>query len=411
MTSSVDVLIVGAGAAGLGAAKALIAQGKTVRVLEAQNRIGGRAYTVTEKFGIPFDWGCAWMHAADRNPFFDEGIAQGVTLQHHDLNLDRLYFGARRATAIEMAKMFKADFNLAALLEHKTARGDKLAELLEASPIDAAAATYAGPMDFAQDTDEISVADLMTAADLDPNFLVRDGFGSVVANWGRSVPVELETPVKRLRWDGPGVVAETPRGEMTARAAIVTVSTGVLAFGGLRFTPELPFAQDEAIHNLPMGLLTKIPLEIKGDRLGLKPFEDILIERHGHHDVYFLCFPFDCDLLVGFVGGDFAWELSAAGEAAAVDFAVQSLVRSFGFNIEKQIGRSAMTDWGANPYTRGAYAAARPGCAPARKTLMEPVGERIFFAGEALGGSLVQTCAGARLSGEAVAAQVGERLK
>ena len=79
-----------------------------------------------------------------------------------------------------------------------------------------------------------------------------------------------------------------------------------------------------------MGLLTKIPLEIKGDRLGLKPFEDILIERHGHHDVYFLCFPFDCDLLIGFVGGDFAWELSAAGEAAAVDFAVQTLARTFG---------------------------------------------------------------------------------
>ena len=70
-----------------------------------------------------------------------------------------------------------------------------------------------------------------------------------------------------------------------------------------------------------------------------------------------------------------------------------------------------MTDWGANPYARGAYAAARPGYATARRVLMEPVGERIFFAGEALGGGLVQTCAGARLSGEAVAAQVAQRLK
>lgn len=411
MTSTADVLIVGAGAAGLAAAKALIAQGKSVRVLEAQNRIGGRAHTVTDKFGVPFDWGCAWLHAADRNPFFDEGIAQGVTLQHHDLNLDRLYFGARRATAVEMAKMFRADFELAAVLEHKTAKGDRLAELLEISAVGAAAATYAGPMDFAQDTDEISVADLVTAADLDPNFLVREGFGAIVANWGSAVPVELTTPVRRLRWDGPGVVAETPRGEMQAKAAIVTVSMGVLAFGGLRFTPELPLAQDEAIHNLPMGLLTKIPLEMKGDRLGLKPFEDILIERHGHHDIYFLCFPFDSDLLVGFVGGDFAWELSAAGEAAAVDFAVQSLARTFGSGIEKQIGRGAMTDWGANLYARGAYAAARPGFAGARKTLTEPVGERIFFAGEALGGALVQTCAGARLSGEAAALQVCRHLK
>lgn len=411
MASAVDVIIVGAGAAGLGAAKTLIAQGRSVRVLEAQGRIGGRAHTVTAKFGVPFDWGCAWMHAADRNPFFDEAIAQNATLQHHDLNLDRLYFGARRATAVEMAKMFKADFQFTAMLEHKTAKSDKLAELLEAGAIGAAAGTYAGPMDFAQDLDEISAADLMAAADLDPNFLVREGFGAIVAQWARNVPVELETPVKRLRWDGPSVIAETPRGEVAARAAVVTVSTGVLAFGGLRFSPHLPPQHDEAIHNLPMGLLTKIPLEIKGDRLGLKPFEDILIEHHGHHDVYFLCFPFDCDLLVGFVGGDFAWELSAAGEAAAVDFALQTLVRSFGSAIEKQVGRSAMTDWGANPYARGAYAAARPGFAASRKTLMEPVGNRIFFAGEALGGSLVQTCAGARLSGEAAALKLGEVLK
>ena len=411
MASATDVIIVGAGAAGLGAAKALIAQGKSVRLLEAQDRIGGRAHTVTAKFGVPFDWGCAWMHAADRNPFFDEAIAQNATLQHHDLNLDRLYFGARRATAVEMAQMFKADFQFAAMLEHKTAKSDRLAELLEVTALSTAASTYAGPMDFAQDMDEISAADLMAAADLDPNFLVREGFGAVVAHWARDIPVELETPVKRLRWDGPGIIAETPRGELSAKAAIVTVSTGVLAFGGLRFTPDLPASHDEAIHNLPMGLLTKIPLEIKGDRLGRKPFEDILIERHGHHDVYFLAFPFDCDLLVGFVGGDFAWELSAAGEAAAVDFAIQSLARTFGSDIEKQIGKSAMTDWGANPFVRGAYAAARPGCAAARKTLMEPVGNRIFFAGEALGGSLVQTCAGARLSGEAAALKVAETLK
>ena len=65
-----------------------------------------------------------------------------------------------------------------------------------------------------------------------------------------------------------------------------------------------------------------------------------------------------------------------------------------------------MTKWGGERYVRGAYAAARPGKAGARETLMQPVGERIYFAGEALAGSLIQTCGGARLSGEAVARQV-----
>jgi monoamine oxidase len=408
--SSADVVVIGAGAAGLAAAKQLRAHGFTVRVLEAMERIGGRAYTVKDRFDIPFDWGCAWLHAADRNPFFEEGIDRGFTLQYHDLNLDRVYFGNRRATAQEMARVFMADFELTALMEKKIDTSDRLSALIKSSAFGQVTATYSGPMDFAQDADEISATDLAGSADLNPNFLVKEGFGMIVTSWGWNEEVELDCPVKKLSWHGAGVVAETPRGNVEAKTAIVTVSTGVLAFGGLRFSPDLPPVHEEAIHNLPMGLLTKIPLVIRGDRHGLKPFEDILIEKPGHHDVYFLCFPFDSDVLVGFVGGDFAWELTAGGEEAAVDFVTQTLSRTFGSSIEKQITASAMTDWGANRWTRGAYAAARPGCANARKTLLEPVAGRIYFAGEALGGPLIQTCAGARLSGEAAAARVIRKL-
>jgi monoamine oxidase len=196
-----------------------------------------------------------------------------------------------------------------------------------------AVATYIGPMDFAADADEISAVDIASAADLDPNYLLAEGFGTVVHRWGGDVAVELSTPVRRLRWDGPGIVAETDRGDVKARAAVVTVSTGILAFGGLQFSPDLPETVETAIHNLPMGLLTKIPLEIRGDRLGIEPHADFLIERPGQHDIYFLAWPFDTDLLVGFVGGDFAWELTAAGAEAAIDFAVQSLSRTFGSDI------------------------------------------------------------------------------
>jgi len=101
--TDVDVVIVGAGCAGLAAAKRLLAQGLTVTVVEAMDRIGGRAWTTTTDFGIPFDIGCAWIHAADRNPFFSEAVAAGWTLQHHDMALDHLWFGKRKATAAEMA--------------------------------------------------------------------------------------------------------------------------------------------------------------------------------------------------------------------------------------------------------------------------------------------------------------------
>jgi monoamine oxidase len=180
----------------------------------------------------------------------------------------------------------------------------------------------------------------------------------------------------------------------------------VLAFGNIEFEPELPPPYQQAFFDLPMGMLTKIPLEFPARAFGLKPFEDILIERPARHDIYFLACPFDLDLMVGFVGGDFAWELSVAGELAARDFAVDRLAGILGNAVREKVGRSMMTNWGAEPHVRGAYAAARPGKAMARDVLSQPVEDRIWFAGEALGGPLIQTCGGARLSGHDAARRI-----
>jgi monoamine oxidase len=406
----VDVVIVGAGAAGLAAAKTLRTAGRTFHVIEAMDRIGGRAWTTSGDFGIPFDVGCAWLHAADRNPFFADAQAAGWTLAHHEMRLDHLWFGSRRATAEEMAGMQVADTSFAQSLAAHAGPDDRLSALIGDSHVARAAATFAGPMDFAADDDEISITDFRGAADLDPNYLTREGFGALIRQWGADVPVMTGTPVKRICWDGPGVIVETPRGPLSARAAIVTVSTGVLQFEEIAFSPHLPVPHQEAIFDLPMGLLTKIPLRVSGVRLGLAPFDDLLIERPARHDLFFLCFPFDSDLMIGFVGGDFAWEMEAAGRAAAVDFVTDRLVDLFGSDVRRHVGPGAMTNWGGERWVRGAYAAARPGRAGARAALSLPVGDRIWFAGEALAGGLKQTAAGARLSGEAVAAAVAAAL-
>ena len=403
--ANVDVVIVGAGAAGLAAAKVLRAAGREVMVLEAMDRIGGRAWTRSDDFGVPFDIGCAWLHAGDRNPFMADAERLGWTTRLHDLGLDHLYLGARKATAEELAAVTQADAQVEAALAKEVA-DDRLSSLLSQSAAMRASATYAGPMDFGKDADEISVTDIRAAADLYPDYFTREGFGALIAAWGADVPVVLGAPVTRIDWSGTGVAVESPRGTVHARAAIVTVSTGVLAFEDIRFTPALPPGHFEAAFDLPMGLLTKIPLEIQGDRMGLSPFDDLLIERHALHDIYFLCFPFDLPLMVGFVGGDFAWEMEAAGQDAAVDFVTDRLVDIFGSDLRRRVGRSLMTNWGGERRTRGAYASARPGRAGARTVLAEPVGERIWFAGEALAGALMQTAGGARLSGEAAARSV-----
>jgi monoamine oxidase len=406
----VDVVIVGAGSAGLAAAKSLRAAGLTFKVFEAMNRIGGRAWTSTKHFGVPFDIGCSWLHAADRNPYFPEAEVAGWTLHHHDMNVDHLYYRERKASEEEEAAMKAADVKISELLENHTGTDDRLSALLAKGHAIRAAATFAGPMDFGADEDEISIVDFKAAADLKPNYLTREGFGALVARFGADVPVELSTPVRKILWDVPGVACVTDRGTIRAKTVIVTASPAVLAFEEIEFTPQLPDGHFSAFFDLPMGMLTKIPIEIRGTRLGLSPFDDLLIERIARHDIYFLCFPFDLDLMVGYIGGDFAWEVSAAGEAAGVDFVTDRLCSIFGSDVRKHIGRAMMTNWGGERFVRGAYAAARPGKAEARRILMEPVAERIFFAGEALAGSLIQTCGGARLSGEAVARQVAAQL-
>lgn len=106
---------------------------------------------------------------------------------------------------------------------------------------------------------------------------------------------------------------------------------------------------------------------------------------------------------MGFVGGAFGWELSAESEAAAIDFATGELVKLFGADARKQVTRGLLTDWADNTHTLGAYAAARLGHFDARRALSEPVGGRLFFAGEVVAGSHMALCSGAWMSGDATA--------
>jgi monoamine oxidase len=176
--------------------------------------------------------------------------------------------------------------------------------------------------------------------------------------------------------------------------------------------------------------LAKIPLQVKNlkNYLGpknIKPFDNVMDQRAGLQNVWFLASPWDSDLMVGFVGGDFAWQLSAAGKKAAVSFATERLGDILGCAWKKQIKATlptGITDWASNPHALGAYAAALPGHFDARKKLREPLDGLVFFAGEAVappvgdpkldkGYGMWGTCSGAYLSGVDVASTVMASLK
>ncbi|WP_211195392.1 FAD-dependent oxidoreductase [Tabrizicola sp. YIM 78059] len=185
----VDVVIVGAGCAGLAAARRLRAERRRFAVVEAMHRIGGRAWTMTTDSGVPFDIGCAWVHAAGRNPFCPEAQAAGWTLHHHDWGLDHLWFAKRRATPEEMERVAAADAALQACLEAHEVPYDRLSDLIADCHCLQANSTFAGPMDFGADHDEISIADHRAAADLDRNSFTKEGYGALIHRWRADVPV------------------------------------------------------------------------------------------------------------------------------------------------------------------------------------------------------------------------------
>ena len=407
--SNPDVVIIGAGSAGLSAARALIAAGKSVVIIEAAGRIGGRAYTESETFGVPFDHGCSWVMGPGDLPYVEMARNWGFTLLDHDSAGEALYVGDRLATTPERQKYNTAWTQMEVALTKAGREGlDVPASTVIPGDMEFAGLpqTWMGAMDWAVDFKDLSTKDYWEYGDIGSNYMIKEGYGTLVTHMGEGLPVQLSTPATHIDWSGDGVSVETPAGNIRAKACIVTVSTGVLGAGSLKFTPELPEEKQQAIHDLPMGLLAKVTLQFDGERFGFAPNAWLTYwvpKEMPAEACYFLTFPFDFNIMIGFVGGAFGWQLSAEGEEAAIDFALNEVVKMVGGKARDHFVKGHLTGWAENPWTLGAYAAAAPGRYAARAELGEPVADRIFFAGEAVAIPYVQLCGGAYLSGRAVA--------
>lgn len=413
MPTNPDVVVIGAGAAGLAAARQLIDYGLEVVIVEAANRIGGRAWTESDTLGVPFDRGASWLQGPADAPHVAQARALGFDLRDHSNPRDMLFIGDRRADGTERRQRDRAWSAFYAALA--SSRGDVAADTVV--PMDApfakTVATWMGPMDFGVDIDQLSRQDWYAFAEYDANYLVREGLGTVVASLGEGLPVQRDTAVRRVDWSGEGVQVETTAGTIQARACIVTVSTGVLASGAIRFAPDLPEAKQTAIADLPMGQLLKIGLMFNGARFGLSPDDFVSHDIDGPlpaEACYYLAFPAGHDYMIGFMGGSFGRAMEREGEEAAIAFALERLVASMGSDVRRHFVRGTMAGWDGNPLSRGAYSAARPGGFAARRALAEPLGDRVFFAGEAMATPYATLVTGAHMHGARVAEDVAFTL-
>ena len=414
MASEVDVVIVGAGAAGLSAAKSAASHGLSFVVLEASHRIGGRARTEDFVEGQPFDLGCHWMHSASINPFV--GIAERLgfryrrergwndVVHHHGAFLDD-------DQARDLNALVEADER--AIAEASRHGDPALADVMNRRSPWAPYHAYWRSLESSCDPDQTGVTDFVVYDETGEDWPVVDGYGALVAAWAADVPVTLEAAAQRIVMTRDGVAVETPRGTVAGRTTLVTVSTDVLASGHIEFEPELPSWKTTAAQEVPLGVHNKIAILLNAASPALPDPQFLTVMTRAHDvPVALNVRPHGFDYVVGTTAGRFADSLERAGQDASVEFLVEHLKAVFGNDIARCLtGRSIVTAWRGDPWTLGGYSAPRPGQAHQREVLARPVDDRLFFAGEATTRDTFATCHGAYLTGRRAVSEIVARLR
>jgi monoamine oxidase len=401
-SGEVDVVIVGAGAAGIAAARRVAAAGRRFALIEASSRIGGRCFTDTRSPGLPFDRGARSLYEPDSNPVAQLAGRAGFET-YPAPRLPKLRVGRRMAREGEIEDFLASLFRVRrAIVEAVRGHADMPAshrlpkDLLNdwRPTVDFVLGAYA----TGRDLDDLSAVDLARAGDRSNAVYCRRGVGSLIAKLAEHLPVRLSTPATRIEWLKT-LQVETPRGRLHARAVIVTASASILAAGKIAFTPELPKTYVDAFARLRLGSLDHIALELPDNPLGLGADELVFEKSSGARTAALLANIGGSALSVVDVGGKFGADLSSQGEAAMTDFAVSWLSDLFGNSVKNVVKHQTATRWNAEPWVMGAMSAAVSGGEGARKLLMTPVRERVWFAGDAVHESQWGTVGGAWDSG------------
>lgn len=404
MSSDVDVVVVGGGAAGIAAARRLHEASIRCLLVEARARLGGRAWTWTDGSGFALDLGCGWLHSADRNPWARVAEELGVSIDKTPPPW------MRPPPEIGFSREERNDFGkaIAAFFARLDEAAKNAADLPASTLLDPscrwnglinAVSTYISGTEL----DRLSIKDFDRYDDSGVNWRLVDGYGRLISRYGAHLPVELDCPVSRIDHGGTRLTVETTKGAVTADQLIVTISSALLADDRIRFTPELP-EKTQAALGLPLGLADKLFMSLEG----AEDFEKEVrlfgrTDRAATGSYHFR--PFGRPRIEAYFGGSLAEALEAEGDEAFFAFAVSELVGLLGSDFARRVRPVRIHRWGLDPFARGSYSSALPGSADCRLALAAPVDGRLFFAGEACSLTDFSTAHGAWHTGVAAADQ------
>ena len=424
------ILVIGAGIAGIAAARRLKQRGFDVIVLEGRSRIGGRISTDRTWPDQAIEMGAGWIQGSVGNPISELARTYGMTTSRTDYDSYALHDTSGRRLSDARVANIEARFENLMAAVYRTRRqrrnsnqpdislGAAIEENLGRQKLTGAErteVTYAINTtiehEYAADVDDLSLFSWDDDSGFaGPDLFVTNGYDRIVNGLAIGLDIRLGHFVRRIEYSGAGVQLETNQGSFAGDAVLVTIPLGVLKSGDVEFTPELPASKQRAISRLGMGVLNRLFLRFPTafwsasgtDLVGYVP------ARKGEWcEAYSLHAIAKVPVLLFFNAGAYGLAIEQLSDKATVDGAMEILRRIYGRSVPEPVGYR-LTRWSADPFARGSYSHVTPGASmDDYDRLATPIGNRLYFAGEATSSEYPATVHGAYLSGLREAERIG----
>jgi monoamine oxidase len=418
------VIVVGAGIAGIAAARALEDDGFDVVILESRNRVGGRIWTDTS-WDIPLDRGASWIHgAASPNPIWALRNRHGLRTLATDYDDITLY----DVDGDEISSsQVNADFRRYKQISRRARRwGDRqeedsslqaginaVVDLPELTPYQRRALNFQLNWNVEQDYGASGANLSNWWYDQDSwlggrrDVLLRDGYGELIDILAEDLDIRTGNPVLSITYNASGVTVRTANADFRGAYAVVTVPLGVLAADRIDFTPRLSLKKRDAIEKLKMGTLNKLFLLFPRRFWDDTEWIGFQANTRGYWALWLDLQPLTgAPVLAAFNAAAYGASLEQKTSQQTVNEAMRVLRTIYGNSIPDPV-RTMITRWNADQHALGAYSHIPPGATSQDyRIISQPTKDRLFWAGEATIKRYPQTVAGAYLSGLRAARQI-----